>query len=78
MADKPAPTQSETVKVNLVNPITVNGVTYPAGNGVEVPRAQAEDISRMDYEHQQYKDGLHKKRVYETNAGTMAVGGGAE
>jgi hypothetical protein len=67
-----------TQKINLHNPITVNGVTYPAGQGVEVPKTQADDIARMDYDHQQYKGGLNTKHTYEVDAGTMAVGGGAQ
>lgn len=73
-----SPTQSETVKVNLQSDVQVNGVTYKKGQGVEVPRAQAEDISRIDYDHTQYKGKLNTKQTYETNAGTMAVGGGAQ
>lgn len=68
---------SETTKLNLHNDITVNGIKFPAGQGVEVPKSQADDIARMDFEHQKYKDGLQVKHVYEKNAGTMSVGGGA-
>lgn len=65
----------ETTTMNLHNDVTVNGVTYRAGQGVEVPAAQADDIARLDYDHQQYKDNLHKKNVYEVNSGTIAMGG---
>jgi hypothetical protein len=63
-----------THKINLHNDITVNGVTYKAGQGVEVPRKQAEDIQRIDYEHQEYKANLNVKRTFEENAGSFAVG----
>jgi hypothetical protein len=65
---------NEETTINLQNDITVNGKVYKAGQKVPVPKTQAEDISRMDYEHQQYKDNLHVKHTYETNAGTIAVG----
>lgn len=67
---------NETTKLNLSHDITVNGRTYPAGQNVEVPKNQADDISRMDHEHNQYLNTLHVKRTREVNAGTMAVGGG--
>lgn len=67
---------TETTRINLANSVTVNGITYPAGKNVEVPKKQADDIARIDYDHQQYLSTLHKKSVYEVNSGTMAVGGG--
>ena len=77
MADKaPESTpESQTTTVNLHNDITVNGVKYRAGQGVKVPKDQADDIARIDYNHQQYKENLHRKRVYEENLGNSAVGG---
>lgn len=76
------PAEEKTIKINLLNDITISNVhmtrVFKAGQGVEVPEAMAEDIQRIDYEHQQYKDNLNKKRVFEVNAGTMAVGSGAE
>lgn len=66
----------ETTKMNLQHDITVNGKTYKAGQNVEVPKKQAEDIARIDFEHSEYERSLHKKRVYERDMGTMAVGGG--
>jgi hypothetical protein len=74
MANNTSPTQSESVGVNLINDIEVNGVKYRKGQNVQVPRSQADDIQRIDYDHQQYKDNLLKKNVYEVNSGTMAVG----
>lgn len=68
--------ESETTTVNLHNDITVNGITYKKGQSVKVPKKQADDISRMDYEHEQYKANLHKKNTYEVNGGSIAVGGG--
>ena len=71
------PNSNETT-MNLHNDITVNGKTFKAGQNVAVPKEQADDIARMDFEHQKYKDTLHVKRTFESNAGTISVGGGAE
>lgn len=72
--------ESESTTINLHNPITITTkkfgvVKLPAGQGVKVPKELAEDAQRMDYEHQQYKENLHKKNVYEVDAGTIAMGG---
>jgi hypothetical protein len=69
---------SETTKMNLINDITVNGITYRSGHNVEVPKKQADDLARMDHEHNQYKASLLTKHTYEVDAGTMAVGSGAQ
>lgn len=68
--------ESETTTINLHNDIRVNGVLYPKGQGVKVPKRSADDIARMDFEHEQYKANLHKKNTYEVNGGTIAMGGG--
>ncbi len=44
---------NDTTKMNLQNDITVNGVKYHRGMNVEVPKAQADDMARIDYEAQQ-------------------------
>ena len=77
MAEEKMDSTVQTTTMNLSTDIVVNGVKYKAGRGVTVPKAQADDLSRMDYEHQQYKDGLMKKHSYEVDAGTIAAGGGA-
>ena len=69
---------STSTTINLHNDITVNGKRYSAGQKVEVPKDQAEDISRMDYDHEQYKATLHQKRNVTHSAGTIAMGGGAQ
>jgi hypothetical protein len=69
---------SDTTKINLTNDITVNGRTYKAGSSVEVPKAQADDIARMDYDHNNYIKGLNQKHTYTVDAGSIAVGGGAQ
>lgn len=69
---------NETTTVNLTNDIRVNTRLYKAGHNVIVPKDQADDIMRMDHEHNKYKSQLLTKQTYETNAGTMAVGSGAE
>lgn len=66
---------NEETTMNLSNDITINGRTYKAGQKVAVPKAQAEDVARMDYDYQQYEKNLHIKRTSEVNAGTIAVGG---
>jgi hypothetical protein len=73
-----ADSTEETTKINLQNDITVNGVRYRAGQGVVVPKKQADDISRMDYDHTKYLSTLHVKRKFEVDSGTIAVGGGSE
>lgn len=73
----PTPNSNETT-MNLTNDVTINGQVFKAGQNVAVPKEQAEDIARIDYEHQKYKDTLHTKRTFEVNGGTMSVGGGAE
>ncbi len=40
--------KDSTKKIDLEHDITVNGVTYKAGKGVEVPSAQAEDVQRIN------------------------------
>lgn len=69
---------SDTTKLNLQNDITVNGVQYKAGQNVEVPKAQADDIARIDYDNTKLQQSYNKKQVYEQNAGSFAVGSGAE
>ena len=66
---------NETTTMNLINDITVNGKKYKAGERVIVPKAQADDLARMDHEHNKYLAGLHVKHKYEVNAGTIAAGG---
>jgi hypothetical protein len=69
---------NETTKMNITNPITINGVKFPAGTNVTVPKNQADDIARMDYDHNKYLQTLHVKRKFEVNAGSIGAGGGAE
>lgn len=69
---------TETTTIALLNNVTINGRTFKKGPRVEVPKRQAEDILRMDHDHNQYLLGLNKKHTYEVDAGTMAVGSGAE
>lgn len=83
MADNKAETAptSETTTVNLHNDITISNTRgtfrFSKGQGVKVPKDMADDVARMDYEHEEYKRKLHEKQVYEVNSGTMSVGGGA-
>lgn len=69
---------ADSTNMNLTNDITVNGVTYRAGQNVIVPAKQADDIARMDYEHNKYLQNLNKKNSYIVDAGNIAVGSGAE
>jgi hypothetical protein len=54
----PTQHQGDTTTMNLSNAIRVNGVLYPKGMKVEVPKAQADDIARMDYEANEQKANL--------------------
>jgi hypothetical protein len=69
---------ADTTKMNLQHDITVNGRTFKAGQNVEVPKAQADDIARIDYDNTKLEQSYNKKQVYEKNAGSFAVGSGAE
>lgn len=69
---------TDTTTITLHHEITHNMKKYKPGMRVVVPKASAEDILRMDYDYQQYLNGLQKKHVYEVDAGTMSVGSGAE
>lgn len=69
---------SDTIKMNLTNDITVNGVKFKAGHNVEVPKAQADDLARMDHDYNKYEKGLNQKHTYTVDAGTIAMGGGAQ
>lgn len=75
-------TESTDTTMNLSNDVTITnekGVhRFQKGQNVKVPKEMAEDVARIDYEHQQYKEGLHVKHTYEVNGGTMSVGGGTE
>jgi hypothetical protein len=51
----------ETTTMNLQNNIKVNGVTYTRGMKVTVPKAQADDIARIDYEAVQAQMNLVKQ-----------------
>ena len=75
---QPVPTQSNTIGVNLEHDVTVNGTTYPKGTNVQVPKGQAEDITRISHDHQKQLDALHVKRESLVNAGSIAAGSGAE
>ena len=67
---------NETTTMNLINDITVNGTRYKAGERIIVPKAQADDIARMDHEHNKYLATLHVRRKFEVDAGTIGAGGG--
>jgi uncharacterized protein (DUF1684 family) len=56
--------ESTTTKLNLMNDVTVNGKSYQAGQNVEVPKAQADDIARIDYDNQKYQNNLVKSQKF--------------
>lgn len=66
---------SETTTIRLDNDITVNNQTFKAGAKVEVPKNQADDLSRMDHEYNVYKDNLNKKQTFQTKVGSTIVVG---
>lgn len=88
MADKATPETSapaeapKTTKIDLRNPITVSNVhqtwNFPAGQDIEVPADMADDLKRMDREQEDYKASLLVKRTSTVDAGSFAVGNGAE
>ncbi|HEX4774760.1 MAG TPA: hypothetical protein VH234_04555 [Candidatus Saccharimonadales bacterium] len=65
---------SETTTIRLDNDIRHNSVLYPAGSKVTVPKASADDISRMDHDFNVYKDNLHKRQDVKVDAGEINVG----
>lgn len=78
MADKP----TETTTMNLHNDVTISTAKqtyrFSKGQGVKVPKELADEVARIDYDHEQYKSKLHTKQTYEVNGGTISVGSGAE
>jgi len=68
----------KTTKMNLSHDITVNGITYPAGQNVTVPKRQADDLARMDYEYTKQLEERHVRHEIISNAGTLAMGSGAQ
>lgn len=66
----PRQDQGETTTMNLHNSVRINGVIYPKGTGVKVPRGQADDIARIDYEASEQQNNLVKQRSYIAPAGT--------
>lgn len=72
----------KTTTINLSHPVRISNVKgdwqFPAGTNVEVPVSMADEVMRIAFEHQEYLNNLHKKRTFEQDAGTIAVGSGAE
>ena len=62
-------------KVVLDHDISINCERYSAGKQ-SVPTEVADDLRRMNSEHNGYLNTLHEKRTFEHNSGTMSVGGG--
>ena len=54
----PRQDQGETTTMPLHNQIKVNGVTYQPGQQVKVPKAQADDLARIDFEATEQKNNL--------------------
>lgn len=65
---------SETTTIRLDNDITHNSVRYKAGSKVTVPKASADDISRIDAEHNAYLRDLMRRKDVTVNAGEVNVG----
>jgi hypothetical protein len=63
----------DTTTINLSNDVTINGTKYRAGRGVTVPKAQADNISEIDYTHQQYQNNLVKQRNFVAPVGTNII-----
>jgi hypothetical protein len=72
----PRQDQGDTTTINLSNQIKVNGITYPKGMRVEVPKAQADDIARIDYDANVQKELLVRQpKEYMAQAGIDPVTG---
>lgn len=78
LTNAPLDPGTATTRMNLIHDVTVNGVTYRKGNNVEVPKKQADDIARIDHDHQKTLNDLHIKHDHTVNAGSISVGSGAE
>lgn len=66
----PTQDQGDTTTMRLGNKVTVNGVTYHPGLKVTVPKAQAEDLERIDWEAQESKNNLVRQpKEYMAQAG---------
>jgi len=48
----------ETTSMNLQNNVTINGRKFTKGMNVIVPKGQADDIARIDYNAQQAQNNL--------------------
>jgi hypothetical protein len=64
---------NEETTMNLQNSVRVNGILYPRGMGVKIPKEQADDIARIDYEATEQKNNLVKQRQYVAQAGQDPV-----
>lgn len=61
---------NETTTMNLHNSVRINGVIYPKGASIKVPKSQADDIARIDYEASEQQNNLVKQRSYVAPAGS--------
>ena len=68
---------TETTRINLTRDYETNGIKIPAGSH-ELPKDVADDLIRREQKYATYSKGIMEKHEYLSNAGTMAVGGGAE
>jgi hypothetical protein len=82
MASKNLADSGETTTMNLLNDVSISNANgqwrFKAGQNVKVPKFLADEVARIDYDHQQYKNNLNTKQKYIVNAGTLSVGTGAE
>ena len=69
---------NEETTIELQNDVTINGIKYPAGKAVKVPKEAADDIKRIDADYQQYERNLLVKRTSNVDSGTFSVANGAE
>lgn len=63
--------------MSLENAVRINGREFPAGSKVIVPKDQADDIKRIDEEHEKLKKSYHQKQVNIVAGPTISVGNGA-
>ena len=67
----------EMVLITTEHEVTINGVKYPVGKH-KLPEDVAEEVSRISSDYAKNLAKLNIKHTYNHNAGTVAVGGGAE
>ena len=67
---------TELQTVHLTRDFETNGQVIPAGNHT-VSKDLAEDLNRRQADYDRYRQGITEKRSYESKAGQISMGDGA-